>query len=393
MRHNIKREVTESMDALHFSRETKEAMVDMLTAQAKEHTMKRKYTVRKRILPIAAAVALLLVTLTGAAVFTRWSKTAQNRYNPSQDVKEQAEKSGLSVMLEETKGTENPNEVLSVTDQGITITAVQTIVDNYQAEITFRIEGFEVPEDEYPAVWPSVTIDGKQDFYVSQTGQIFDGTTRNEEGERVYVSTGEPVRSRDDEFQSVILDPVADDGSIEFTHYISFNETDGRYLGKEIVFTFNSIDFESHQKAGMPVPQVEGNWELRWTLTGTSDSITVTPNAKIGDSDVILLDAEIGQLSIRTRYQVDDYWEGWNELVTLPQAVQGVRMKDGSEYRCYSSTTGFEDQENMIYFIESSMLDAILDPSQVESLMFHKGWETDENGDPTIETFYYIPIQ
>ena len=390
MKHNLKAEMRESMDALHFSQEDKNAMIHNLTAQMKE-TQPRKRSSRKLML-VAMAAVMLLATLTGAAVFTRWSKTAQIRYNPSQDIKEQAEKSGLSVMLEETKGAENPNEVLSATDQGITVTAVQTIVDNYKAQITFRIEGFEVPEDEYPAVWPSVTIDGKSDFYISQTGQIFDGTTRNEEGKRVYVSTGEPVRCRDDEFQSVILEPVAADGSIEYTHYISFNETDGRYLGKEIVFTFHSMDFESDQKAGMPEPQVEGNWELKWTLTGTSDNITITPNAKIGDSDVVLLDAEIGQLSVKTRYQLKDYWEGWNELVTLPQAVCGIHMKDGSEHICIPSTSGFEDQENMIYFVESTMFDAILDVSQVESLMFHKGWELDAEGKPSIQTFYYIPV-
>lgn len=378
------------MDALHFSQEDKNAMIYNLTAQMKE-TQPRKHRSRKLMI-VAMAAVMLMATLTGAAVFTRWSKTAQNRYNPSEDIKEQAEKSGLSVMLEETKGEENPDEVLSVTDQGITITAVQTIVDNYQAEITFRIDGFEVPEDEYPAVWPSVTIDGKQDFYSSQTGQIFDGTTQNEEGTRVYVSTGEPVRCRDDEFNSVILEPVAADGSIEYTHYISFNETDGRNLGKEIVFNFHSVDFESDQKAGMPEPQVEGNWELKWTLTGTIDSITITPNAKIGDSDVILLDAEIGQLSVKTRYQVQDYWEGWNQLVELPQAICGIRMKDGSEHICIPSTSGFEDQENMIYFIESAMFDAILDVSQVESLMFHKGWDLDAEGKPNIQTFYYIPV-
>ena len=390
MKHNLKAEMRESMDALHFSQEDKNAMIYNLTAQMKE-IQPRKRSSRKLMI-VAMAAVMLLATLTGAAVFTRWSKTAQIRYNPSQDIKEQAEKSGLSVMLEETKGAENPNEVLSATDQGITVTAVQTIVDNYKAHITFRIEGFEVPEDEYPAVWPSVTIDGKSDFYISQTGQIFDGTTRNEEGKRVYVSTGEPVRCRDDEFQSVILEPVAADGSIEYTHYISFNETDGRYLGKEIVFTFHSMDFESDQKAGMPEPQVEGNWELKWTLTGTIDSITITPNAKIGDSDVVLLDAEIGQLSVKTRYQVQDYWEGWNQLVELPQAICGIRMKDGSEHICIPSTSGFEDQENMIYFIESAMFDAILDVSQVESLMFHKGWELDAEGKPTIHTFYYIPV-
>ena len=189
-----------------------------------------------------------------------------------------------------------------------------------------------------------------------------------------------------------MLDYVADDGSLEYTHYISFLETDGRYFGKEIVFSFHSLDFQSDKKSLATEPRVEGNWELKWTLTGTSDSISVTPSVKIGDSDVILLDAQIGQKSIRARYQVDDYWEGWNELVTLPQAVQGVRMKDGSEHRCGASTSGFEDQDNMIYFTESDIYDAILDINQVESLMFHKGWELDANGNPTIQTFYYIPL-
>ena len=393
MKHNLKSEMKKSMDALRFSREEKNAMVYNLTVQMKEQKMTTRKHNRRKLLAVAMAAVMLLATLTGAAVFTRWSTTAQTRYNPSQDVKEQAEQSGLSVMLEETKGEENPDEVLCVTDQGITITAVQTIVDNYQAEITFRIDGFDLPEDEAPHVWPSVTIDGDAHFFTGQTGAFYDGTTRNENDEWVYASTGEPVKSRDDEFQSVILDWGADDGSMEYTHYISFDETDGRYLGKEIVFTFNSIDVQGHQKAGPSIPQVEGNWELKWTLTGTSDSITIEPNSKIGDSEVILLDAEIGQKTIRARYKVDEYWEGWNELVPMPHEVYGVRMKDGSCYRCVASTSGFEDQENMIYFTDSSMVDAILDVSQVESLMFYKGRENDENGNPTIKTYWYIPIQ
>lgn len=366
-----------------------------LIEEAEFGTFQKKQTGfsgRKKLLFVLAAT-LIMGTMTAAAVYTRWSTTAQTRYNPSQDVKEQAEKSGLSVMLEETKGAANPNEVLSVTDQGVTITAVQTIVDNYRAEITFRIEGFELPEDKEPFAWPMVTVDGNLDFYGSQTGGFYDGTTRNDKGEWVYASDGSPVKYDDTKpFSPAILDYVADDGSLEYTHYISFNETNGRYFGKEIVFSFHSIDLQSDQKAGMPEPQVEGNWELRWTLTGTSDSISITPNVKIGDSDVVLLDAQIGQLSLRTRYQVDDYWEGWDELVTLPQGVCGVRMKDGSEHRCVASTYGFEDQEKMVYFMESQMFDAILDVSQVESLMFHKGWELDANGKPTIQTFYYIPV-
>lgn len=387
MKHNLKLEMKESMDALHFSTEDKNAMVYALMEQAAE---KRRPNSRK-LMFVALAAAMVLATLTGAAVFTRWSTTAQTRYNPSEEIKEQAEKSGLSVMLEETKGEENPNEVLSVTDQGVTITAVQTIVDDYQAQVTFRIEGFDLPEEELPAVWPIVSIDGDKHFGGLQSGWFYDGLTINEEGNTVYASSGRPVQS--DKDGCLILDMVADDGSLEYTHFISFEQTDGRYMGKEIVFSFQSIDFQSHQKAGMSIPQVEGNWELRWTLTGADSNIKCSPNVKIGNSDVVLLDAEIGQISLRTRYQLKDYWEGWDELVELPQAVCGVHMKDGTEYLCYPGSSGFEDQEKMIYYMESRMYDAILDISQVESLMFHKGWETDENGEPTVQTFWYIPVQ
>ena len=388
MKHNLKAEMRESMDALHFSQEDKNAMIYNLTAQMKE-IQPRKRSSRKLMI-VALAATMLLATLTGAAVFTRWSTTAQIRYNPSEDVKEQAEKSGLSVMLEETKGEENPNEVLSVTDQGITITAVQTIVDNYHAEIIFRIEGFELPEEELPHVWPVVSIDGDKHFGGGQSGWFYDGLTTNENGETVYASNGLPVQSDDE--GCLILDMVADDGSLEYTHYISFAETDGQYIGKEIVCSFQSVDFQSHEKAGMPIPQVEGNWELKWTLRGTSDSITLTPNCKIGDSDVVLLDVEIGQKTICARYQLKKYWEGWDELAEFPQRVLGVRMKDGSEYRCGAGTSGFEDEEQMLYFTENDISDAILDISQVESLMFHKDWVKDTDGKTIGQTYYYIPV-
>lgn len=345
---------------------------------------------KKKLVILSLAATMLMATLTGAAIFTRWSRSAQARFNPSQDIKEQAEQSGLSVMLEETKGTENPNEVLSVTDQGITITAVQSIVDNYQARITFRIEGFDLPENKLPALWPEVLIDGDAHFGGLQSGWFYDGLTTNAEGKTVYASSGLPVES--DEEGCLILDMVADDGSLEYTHFISFEQTDGRYMGKEITFVFDSIDFQSDEKAGMPIPQVEGKWELRWTLTGAESNIRIAPNVQIGDSDVILLDAEIGQITLRTRYQLKDYWEGWDELVELPQAICGIRMKDGTEHPCYPGSSGFEDEEKMIYFIDSRMSDAILDISQVESLMFHKDWIYGVDGKTTGRMYYYIPV-
>jgi len=387
MKYHLKGEMKRSMDALHFSEEDKNTMVHDLLAQSGREE-KGKFSVKKlTVITLAAAAALILFT--GAAVVTKWSQAAQDLYSPTPQIKEQAEKSGLSVMLEETKGSKNPNEVLSVTDQGITITAVQTIVDEYGAELFFRIEGFDLPEGRIPEVWPVVTIDGDLFFYSSQSGSFFDGTTPNRQGKYVYTD-GTPLQYDSD--GSVILHYVAEDGSLEYIHHITFLKTDGRYLGKEIQVKFQDIGIQSDEKAGPMEPVVEGDWTLKWTLTGTDSSITVTPNAEIGDSGVILLGAELGQRTIRTRYQLQEYWEGWDELVTLPQGICGVRMKDGSEHICGATTSGFEDQENMIYFMESTMFNAILDLSQVESLMFHKGWETDANGKPTSETFYYIPV-
>ena len=346
-------------------------------------------TGRLKIWLIAAIVATMLL-LTGAAVYTRWSGTAQTRYRPTEEIKRQAEKSGLSMMVPETKKTENPEEVLSVTDQGVTISLVQTIVDQYRAELTSRIEGFELPEGRDPMVWPEVYLDGERyGWYGSLGGSCFDGTTRDENGNWIYTD-GTPVQS--DENGNVIYHWTGSDGSLEYTEYISFHETDGRYFGKEIEVSFPCLAVSSLQKFGPDEVLVEGNWTLKWTLTGTAESISVSPNAEIGDSGVILLDAEIGQKTIRTRYKVPELWEGWNQLVELPQSICGVRMKDGTQYICASSSFGFEDQGNMIYFIESDMYDGILDPSQVESLMFPKSWQKDERGIPRIAEYCYIPV-
>lgn len=369
------------MDALHFSPEAKDTLVETLAAQMEEMNMKQRKHSGRKILLVGLAAAMLLVMLTGAAVFTRWARSTQAQYNPSQEVKEQAEKSGLSVMLENTAN--DPSHVLSATDQGITITAVQSIVDSYGAELTFRIEGFDLPEGRYPYIWPVITIDGTQQFFSYQGGSFFDGTTLNDAGEWVYVSNGQNVES--DASGSVILDYVADDGSLEYTHHITFDEESGKYLGKEIVVSFSKIGVQSTQSAGSPEILVEGTWELRWTLTGTTEAISITPDAEIGDTGVRLLEAEIGQTTLRTVYQLESYWDGWETLETFSPQLCGVRMKDGTEYDCIPSSEGYQDQEKLIYFVESSMFHTILDLSQVESLIFCT--------DKDVPVYHYIPIQ
>lgn len=401
MRRNIRQELKQSMDAISFSPQAKAAMVRRLSAQGKEQIMYKKKRSSRKLLMIALAAALAAATLTGAAVFTRWSREAESRYSPSQQVKEQAEKSGLSVVLEDKAEQtqkpqkDKPGEVLSVTDQGITVTAVQSIVDNVGGEITFRIEGFDFPQDRYPEVWPQpdVTIGGAWDFYTAKGGFFFDGTTWNENGEWVYAETGEPVES--DETGTAILKHVAKDGSLEYTYAFTFRDDSGAWLGKEIVVKFTGFGVQSTEKAGTPETLVEGNWELRWTLEGANtntDGITVTPNAEIGDTGVVLKEAKIGQKSVESVFQLETYWDGWKTLEPFLQAPAAIRMKDGTEIQCTTTKEDYRDFDDLICRVTSYMYDGIVDLSQVESIKFLSGWEANESGERTVPVYTYVPI-
>lgn len=392
MTHNVKSELRRSMDAIHFSGDDKERMVALLmSAEAP-----RQRRSGKKLLLLALAATLVVGALTGAAVFTRWSRSAQTAYNPPQQVKEQAEKSGLSVMLEDKQKEVAPGEVLSATDQGITITAVQSIVDSYGARIIFRIEGFDLPEGRIPDIfWDSVTIDGDWNFCSSFSGGFYDGLTRDKDGHLVYASNGQPVAHRDDEFQSIISQWVAQDGSMEYEFSINFLHPGDSYFGKEFAVHFTGLGVQSEKKAEMGEQLVSGSWDLHWTLTGTDNSessVTITPNAEIGDSGLTLLEAEIGQKTIRAVYQSDHDWDGWKQLELLSPGLGEVCMKDGSTVTVSPTNENYARwEEERICVVTYSTYNGIIDLSKLESLGYYS-LEKDADGRPTIPLYNYIPI-
>ena len=398
MRNHFARELNEAMDQLTFSPEAKQRMVKNLTqARPQAAPQKAMSSPTKRMLAVALVAAAALATLTGAAVFTRWSSNAQSRYNPSQQIKDQAKDSGLSVMLDgkstQPSGQQNTKEVLSATDQGITVTAVQTIADEYGCELTFRVEGFQLPEGRYPHVWPTITADGQDNIYSSMSYTFFDGIIRDENGSKVYASSRKPVEMQNG---SYVPQYVAPDGSMEFTIWLRFHQ-DKPLLGKEIQVHLAAFGQQSTEKAGMPEELVEGSWDLHWTLTGAdsdSSTVTITPNAEIGDSGLTLLEAEINQKSIRAVYQSDHDWDGWEQLESLSPPLHKVCMNDGTSVLVAPTTEDYNRWETeRICVVTYTTVDGILDISKLESLAYHMGWEKDANGKPTARIYEQIPIQ
>lgn len=389
MRHNLKTEYCSSMDAIHFSRDTMDELTDRLLEQAKNVPQKR-FSGRKALIAALAAV-LILVTMTGAAVYTRWSRSMNAAYLASEDQRQLAESIGASSMLEKEKPAA-PDQVISATDQGVTITAVQTIVDPYRAKIIYRIEGFDISDDDDPAIWGGIdTIDGKpaHDFYNALSGGFYDGTTRDANGKRVYED-GTPIQSRNDEFSSVILRYKAKDGSMEYIEYIHFTEP-GKHLGKEVTAHFRALGVAAEKAVDKETMQ--GSWDLKWTMTGTDKNLTGNPDAPIGDTGYILRGFQITPLTVRAVMKIDGYYEGWDTLMDFPTGIAGVRMKDVSiNHRIYPSEERYDDKIEPRAILEKQAME-ILDVDQVESLLFHKDWLQDENGNYTIETYYEVPVR
>ena len=61
----------------------------------------------------------------------------------------------------------------SCTDAGVTVTAEQSITDNYNSHISFKVEGFQVEDGQQPDFGSiSVLVDGKEDSMTASSQEM-----------------------------------------------------------------------------------------------------------------------------------------------------------------------------------------------------------------------------
>lgn len=362
---------------------------DDLIAEGEFGTFQAKRGGLKKGLFIALAATMLVGILTGAAVFTRWSNTVQYGSQPSEEIKKQAEKTGLSVVPSEGK------EAVSATDQGITVTLAQTLVDVNGGKLVFRINGFDLPEGKAPWAWWEFSMDG-EDFDGGWGAGFFNGLTWDDDGNALYAKNGEPIRY--DENGAGILEYQMNDGSLEYYIDFTFRERDGRFFGKEITVKFLGFGIQGEKFEDEDIMTVPGNWELRWTLSGsTQEAKKWTPNARIGNWGVTLLEAEIGQYSMKTTYTLDEMYEDaerFHEANGWDICPAGVRLRDGTELtEIGSSGGGSWDPETRTLTRTANSLQIILDPDQIMGMYFYAGYELNEKGYRVDKPYYYIPFE
>ena len=289
-----------------------------------------------RLLSIAAVVALILALgVTAYAIYTHWSRGMAQQLPATDAEKEMAEQSGLS----------DTSQTVSATANGVTISVEQTVIDRDTAHIALRIEGFTLPEGQYPDIggW-SLTFDG----------------------ERAPNMTGGFVEERDANDRLIFTAP---DGSMEFDFTAKAGGKWTSFEGKEIRLVLESLGTGDK---GQYQALVEGPWELVWTPSGSSEVLIVQPDADLGDTGIKLISAEVGPISAKVTLQLPELWEGYETLDHHDLQLVGVRLTDGTVLTNIFGPPmqeGYADIDNLILELDYSS-HQILQLEQVNALIF-----------------------
>lgn len=355
----------------------------------REDTYTRGRMPRKKVYFLAAAAVLAFGTISvGAAAYMQWSKGL------SEGLK--AEESQMRTLEDENMATPVSQ---SVTDQGITVTAQQTIVDNYFVHLSFKVEGYELPEGAEPAFeFSEALIDGEEGNYSALNASFYDGTIRGEDGKAVYAdNTPLPADGNIEKY-------VIEDGSMEYDITLANPREKGYFIGKPIHVELANLGTASKAEF---IPDIEGTWAFDWVLGGSDESKTVSLDYTLGDTGAVVKEAEISPISLRATLdfsykeeELDGFNENGEEITSTtfaePPSLVGVKMKDGTLYPYLYRGPGSygymsdEDKENGIYTTVFG-IDRILEPDQVESLLFIKS--TPEGDTPlTEDDLYIVPI-
>ncbi len=241
--------------------------------------------------------------------------------------------------------SENPAPV-SVTADGVTLTAVESVIDGDTARITLRIEGLALPE-------------GKNIAFLGWS-LLFDGQAPEAYGGSFAQVTDESGR------QSI----VAADGSLEYDFWASAGTKLGSLSGREIRVSIDSFGTGGPQQPYQPL--ATGPWELVWTPRSGGSRRTLQPNAAVGNTGLTLTDAELSSVSARITLRLSGPWNGDLDREHYSWQLVGVRLKDGTVLSNIFGPPleeGYADASRLSLAF-SYTAQTVIDPEQAEALLF-----------------------
>ena len=332
-------------------------------------------------------VAALIATMTVGAVsayaaYTNWSHGMKEELRISEEQQKNLEANGMAAFSD-----------ASVTDAGVTVTAQQSITDNYYTYLSFKVEGYSVEKGVQPDFETiSVTANGQD---VSWGGRFYDGMISGDDGMVVNADGSAPETEADG---SMIENYVMDDGSLEY-HMILKSHEKGFFTGKQLHVELENLGTVAKAQY---FPDIEGSWKLNMTLGGADTAKYIETNEKLGDTETIVTGVELSPVSMRITYdfpktepRMEEFEDENGEIQTIAWPAQppfafGIRLKDGTVMKYISAgseSTGYTSEEGQEYVV-SFPLDRVIDPDQVKAVLFREYDE--ENGK---QLTYEVPLK
>ena len=321
---------------------------------------------RKKYVIVALVATMTVGAVSAYAAYTNWSHGMKEELRISEEQQKNLEANGMAAFSD-----------ASVTDAGVTVTAQQSITDNYYTYLSFKVEGYSVEKGVQPDFETiSVTADGQD---VSWGGSFYDGMISGDDGMVVNADGSAPETEADG---SIIENYMMDDGSLEY-HMILKSHEKGFFTGKQLHVELENLGTVAKAQY---FPDIEGNWILDMTLGGADTARYIETSEKLGDTETIVTGVELSPVSMRVTYdfpktepRMEEFEDENGEIQTIAWPAQppfafGIRLKDGTVMKYISAgseSTGYTSEEGQEYVV-SFPLDRVIDPDQVEAVLFRE---------------------
>lgn len=309
----------------------------------------------KKVSGLVIALALVLalgMTAAVAAGVIRWQQGLEDSLQLTEETKE---------YYSDTALFDTPN--LSVTDQGVTVTLEQCIVDEHAAYIAFRVSGYTPPEGKQPAFQRASCSAGLPNGESSMSC-FYNGLRIGQDGRPVYLD-GTPVD------WSQPLPYAAENGDLMYI--ISMTAEEEAYPGRYMEATLSGLGVRNNDDMRVDV-EVPGTWHFHWQLKGTNATREVDGLCiPVGEKGATLQTVKLSPLSIEMKMNVPRLQTEDEELqYSNAPYFMGVRMKNGQVY-LYINGAGMDGyvSESSDLFTATWSLNQVIIPDQVEALLFN----------------------
>lgn len=353
-----------------------ERSINMQVEDKRTHR-KKKY----RMSRVAAAIIVGMLTVSTVSVSAyalyHWSNGMKGRFQVSSSDTASLEKTGVADFPDEKKETK------SVTKNGVTVSVVQTLVDNYYAYIAFQVKGYQIGKKETPTFdHMKCTLDGKM---VSTCSSFYDGLSNDGNGNVIMgdgsaLSTGKDI--------SLVNSYVQKDGTLEY-HILMYTDGTRGYFSNKTV-NIKLSDLGIYGKKEEVKVEKKGTWSFAWKLSGSSASKVKKVNATLGNTGVVVSECEVSPISLRAVIDTSNKKKGTMSKDVDYPPITGVKLKDGTVLTCIIGG-GIEEHDKDGRWEAIFATSRIIDVDEVESFLFDKSSRNDGE-EYTEDNFYEVPI-